>query len=189
MPRPDGVRLIERHRRERLRLRDFDYASPGPYFVTICTRDRRAVFGDVVFSNGGGGAMALNALGRIAERCWLDLRTHYPTVELENFVVMPNHVHGIIVLKPGTGAGGRMWPLSEILRGYKTFSSRAIGAGRPSDEPLWQRGFHDRIVRNEREPARIREYIDNNPLRWGLDRENPERPIGVAPAEAGLLDD
>ncbi len=98
---------------------------------------------------------------------------------------MPNHVHGIVVLKPPL-AGDRIHPLPEIVRGYKTFSSRAANAVRRRTEPLWQRGFYDRIVRDEDELARIREYIDNNPIVWHLDRENPELPTAIRPVEAGL---
>ena len=168
-------------RRKGLRLREYDYATPGAYFVTVCAHERKFLFGRVVDQ-----VMRLNVLGRIVERCWFDLRAHYPRIELENFVVMPNHVHGIVVLKPPLAASDRIHPLPEIVRGFKTFSSRAANAIRRRTEPLWQRGFHDRIVRDESELARIREYIDNNPAVWRLDRENPDLPPAVKPAEAGL---
>lgn len=171
----------ETPRRKHLRLREYDYATPGAYFVTVCTHHRKCLFGAIVDQE-----MRLNALGRIVERSWFDLRNHYERTELENFVVMPNHVHGILVLKPSPASGDRIHLLPEIVRGFKTFSARAANAIRGRVEPLWQRGFHDRIVRNEAELARIREYVDNNPVVWHLDRENPELPAAVRPVEAGL---
>src|SRR5690348_5508388 len=102
-------------RRKRLRLREYDYATPGAYFVTICARERKSLFGAVADQE-----MRLNSLGRIVERCWFDLRDHYPQIDLENFIVMPNHVHGIVVLKQPLSAVERVRPLPEIVRAFKT---------------------------------------------------------------------
>lgn len=152
------------------RLKDYDYAQAGAYFVTICTYGREYVFGEVV-----DGVMQLNAFGDIAQNCWDDLPQHYPHIELDLFVVMPNHVHGIVVLhsdvvgegfKPSLDIG-----LSEVIRGFKTFSARRINAMRDtSGIPVWQRSFHDHIIRNERELDTLRRYIDQNPQRWTADR-------------------
>jgi REP element-mobilizing transposase RayT len=102
-------------------------------------------------------------------------------VELDTFVVMPNHVHGIIVLTEPAGAGlkpapTKKPPLSEIIRAFKTFSSRRINALR--DMPgisTWQRNYYEHVIRDEDVLSRVREYIATNPLRWELDRENPQR--------------
>jgi REP element-mobilizing transposase RayT len=144
--RPMTDRTIDGPRRKHLRLREYDYATPGAYFVTICTHERRFLFGRIVDQ-----VMQLSALGRIVERNWFDLRHHYERIELENFVVMPNHLHGIVVLKPALIESDRIHALPEIVRGFKTFSSRAANKLRGRVEPLWQRGFHDRIVRDEGE--------------------------------------
>ena len=169
-------------RRKRLRLSEYDYATAGAYFVTICVRDRRCMFGTVVNN-----AMSLNSWGRIVEDCWYDLRVHYPTVDLDAFVVMPNHVHGILALKPAS-AHQTAYALTEIVRAFKTFSARAINARRRMKQTLWQRGYFDRIIRNEKELMRIREYIDNNPVAWQYDRENPARLLDEPAVETSLLE-
>jgi len=144
-----------------MRLPGYDYAQPGAYFVTTCTQDRASLFGTIA-----DGMMRLNAHGRIVRDTWLHLPDHYP-LELDAFVAMPNHVHGIIVI-PSVGAGFKPAPtLSEIVRAFKTFSARRIG------HPVWQRNFHEHIIRSEASLERIRQYIVDNPASWAFDRENP----------------
>jgi len=163
-------------RRRSLRLRNYDYASPGAYFLTICTHGRVSMFGQIT-----DGAMSLNPFGEAAAACWQDLPSHYPNANLDAFVVMPNHVHAILILedvsRPAHG-------LSEVIRGFKTFSARRINILRLSaGTPLWQRGYHEHIVRNETALKKIRDYINANPARWADDRNKP----GYAPAiRAGL---
>jgi putative transposase len=106
--------------------------------------------------------------GKIVNGCWHDLPNHY------SFVVMPNHVHGVVVL---VGAGLRPAPtnppLSEIVRAFKSFSSRKIDELQSTTGlPFWQRGYYEHIVRDDKSLSRIRDYIVSNPLRWELDREN-----------------
>jgi len=129
----------------------------------------------------------LNPLGEIVEDVWTGLPDHHPHIELDAFVVMPNHFHGLVILKPNptvVGEGLKPSPtatrrhgLPEIVRAFKTFSARRINAlrGTPGQH-LWQRSYHDRIVRNETELNRLREYIATNPLRWHLDQESPAYP-------------
>lgn len=160
-------------RRKTIRLRAFDYATPGIYFVTICTRDRRLVLGQVADME-----VVLSHAGRIVEQTWLDLPRFYPAVVLENFVVMPNHLHGLVALREPLDSAApppRPHTLSDVVRGFKSMSSRAVGTAAGGSTPLWQRGFYERIVRNEAELARIRDYIDTNPIAWANDPENPER--------------
>ena len=150
-----------------MRLPGYDYAQPGAYFVTICTRDHASLFGAIA-----DGMISLTVRGRIVRNTWLRLPEHYP-VELDAFVVMPNHVHGIIVI-PSVGAGFKPAPtLSEIVRAFKTFSARRIG------HPVWQRNFYEHIVRSEAALERIRQYIVDNPARWAFDRENPFAPASL----------
>ena len=192
------------------RLKTWDYANCGAYFVTAVTLDRLALFGDV-----RGSEMRLGRLGRIVEHCWHDLATHYENISLDAVCVMPNHVHGIIWmrgaglaglkrgaglagLKPATtpvdtkpadlgrGTGlaglkpattaGRDHGLPEIVRAFKTFSARRVNEARgTAGTPVWQRNYYERVIRDERELNAAREYIETNPLRWHLDKENPER--------------
>ncbi|MDD5567618.1 MAG: transposase [Candidatus Omnitrophica bacterium] len=163
------------------RLKGYDYSQNGYYFVTICTYGRQEWFGKI--SNGD---MELNTNGCIVSACWNDLPNHYRNVELDEFIVMPNHVHGIIGIN-NVGNGLKPFPttdqlipsktknhgLSEIIRGLKTFSSRRINGTIESGNKFhWQKSFYDHIIRNELSLNRIREYIVNNPRNWNEDEEN-----------------
>ena len=177
------------HHRRSIRIKGYDYTRPGAYFVTICTHNRAFLFGEVT-----NGKMHLNAFGHIVESCWHDLPNHYPNLLLDAFTVMPNHVHGIVIITDvGVGAGLKPAPtnaiytntqsnrpterhgLPEVVRAFKTFSSRRINAMRGTPRtPVWQRNYYEHVVRNEEALKRIREYIATNPLRWEFDRENPD---------------
>jgi putative transposase len=145
-------------KRKSSRLRDYDYASVGAYFVTACTRGRACLFGAIVADT-----MRLNRLGKIAEACWAGLPRHLPAVTLDAFVVMPNHIHGIVWLT----RAGHAPPLPFVIGSFKSAASRRVG------ERLWQRGFYDRVIRDEQELRALRQYIADNPLKWAIDRENP----------------
>jgi len=185
-------RFQTRHHRRSIRIKGYDYSQVGAYFVTICTHNRACLFGEVV-----AGEMRLNDAGRIVHGVWNDLPNHYPYVELDAFVVMPNHVHGIIIivgaglkpaptittgLKPAPTITTGLKPaptakhgLPEIVRAFKTFSSRHINELRGTPGlPVWQRNYYEHIIRNEDSLNRIRQYIFHNPARWTWDRENPE---------------
>jgi REP element-mobilizing transposase RayT len=164
--------------RKVLRLRTWDYAESGAYFVTATTVDRCAMFGEIHEAT-----MNLNGYGIIVEKCWHDLVAHYPHVRLDQFCVMPNHIHGIIWIRGAGRAGLKPAPtskrphgLSEIVRAFKTFSARRINESRGTlGTPVWQRNYYERVIRDERELNTIREYIQTNPLRWHMDKENPFR--------------
>jgi len=195
--------IDRRHHRASIRLRGYDYAAPGAYFVTIVTHGRSTWFGEVA-----DGAVGLNPIGQITQEVWEGLPNHYEHVQVDAFVVMPNHVHGIIVLTADVGAGlkpapttglGRTPPglgpartgdtprrhgLPEIVRAFKTFSARHINALRHTPgQPVWQRNYYEHIIRDEDALNRIRQYIAENPLRWAHDRENPAA-LTVEPANA-----
>ncbi len=166
-----GVRVKDRALN---RLSGYDYSQNGHYFVTICTHDRVEWFG--VIENG---EMHLNENGVIVLESWHDLLTHYHNLRLDACVVMPNHVHGIIIIDNGSWNGLKPFPtaghhgLSEILRGFKTFSSRKINATLQDGKKFqWQKSFHDHIIRSEIDLNNIRQYIDHNPREWSSDREN-----------------
>jgi putative transposase len=163
------------------RLKDYDYSQDGAYFVTMCTQNRLTLFGEV-----GGETMQLNTWGQLVQLCWDNLSDHYPHIELDAFVVMPNHVHGIIVMNDLSGSvmreGLRPSPtdtfekpklqrLTEIVRAFKSFSVRRINEGRNTPgTAIWQRSFHDHIIRSERELNILREYTYTNPAKWNADR-------------------
>lgn len=115
--------------------------------------------------------MQLNAVGRIVSRAWNDLPKHYPHVALDAFVVMPNRVHGILILE-ALNPLPRRHGLSEILRAFKTYSARRINSrSGTSGLPVWQRNYYDRVLRDEGELTRARKYIAENPIQWDTDPE------------------
>lgn len=161
------------HRRKSLRLQLHDYCRRRFYFVTIFTERRVHLFGKIV----GAGSepaqskvsarMHPNELGIAVRNTWLGLIAHNPNIKLHEFVLMPNHVHGVIeIISDDAGHG-----LAEIIRQFKTFSARKINAVRNSPgEKVWQRGFHDHIIRNRDAYLRITGYIRTNPRHWRHDR-------------------
>jgi putative transposase len=155
-------------RRKNPRLTGKDYSDPGFYFVTICTRNRECVFGEIPCDH-----LIPTALGTIATDCWIDLPTHHPGLKLGSWVLMPNHLHGLLLLPTTSfrvGVPHQFTSVSDILGGFKSAVSRKSGVSK-----LWQRGYHDRIVRTQQELERIGEYIALNPLRWVDDEHNPNR--------------
>ena len=150
---------MEQNRRKSIRLPSYDYAEAGAYFITVCTFNRDCLLGEILEHE-----MALNWAGRIVLECWNDLVNHYPYIETDEFVVMPNHVHGIVVLADelrtsvtadNVGAGLKPAPtrrhaLPEIVRAFKSFSSRRINVQRGSTGvPVWQRNYYERVIRSE----------------------------------------
>jgi REP element-mobilizing transposase RayT len=169
-----------KYRIESARLKGWDYSSNGYYFVTICTKNRECFFGDVV-----DGKMQLNEIGKIADKELKKTEQIRKNVKLDEYRVMPNHVHGVIVienekiesvettrrvvsttLKPNS--------LGSIIGQFKSIVTKCVyEIGH--HQFGWQERFHDHIIRDEESLNRIREYIRTNPLRWHLDKENPNR--------------
>jgi REP element-mobilizing transposase RayT len=172
------------HHRKSIRLKGYDYSQNGAYFLTICTRNRELYF------------ETYSGLKEIVEQNWVKLPGRYPNLVLDEFIIMPNHIHGIITVgatlavalnnRAGArpGAGARPAPtVGEIIGTFKSLcvndwliylkENKIDEAGK-----FWQRNYYEHIIRNENQLTKIREYIQNNPLKWSLDRENPDR-IGV----------
>ncbi|MBR1126529.1 hypothetical protein JQ628_33760 [Bradyrhizobium lablabi] len=192
------------HRRS-LRLRGYDYSTAGAYFVTICAQDRACVFGDVADD-----AMVLNDAGQMVAALWAGIPARFPKVEIDRFVVMPNHLHGILFLPdtedagatmPDKGATTRVAPTSEsvgaplvgapmahvrlgdIVGAFKSLTTVAYIDGVNSNGwpefrgRLWQRNYYEHIIRDEPALNRIRRYVEENPARWDLDEENPQKAM------------
>ena len=168
------------HHRRSIRLQGYDYRHSGAYFVTICTHGRECMLGEVIE-----GKMRLNETGRIVAGAWDWLAAQYSHVSLDASIIMPNHLHGIIILRedaegrPQVG-GSRTAPtkksLGRLIAAFKTVSSKAVHAlPEPVGTPLWQRNFFEHIIRSAKELHRIRAYIAGNPARWIEDPENPTR--------------
>jgi REP element-mobilizing transposase RayT len=145
--------------RKPLRLPGFDYRSCGAYMITICTRERACVLGRVVEDG-----IELGPAGRVVVEAWSSIPLHHPWCLTDAHVVMPDHVHGILIIDRKDRAG-QVRPLHDVVGAFKAQASRRAGRA------LWQRGYHDRIIRNEDELTALRAYIAANPLRWLLRRE------------------
>lgn len=158
------------HHRHSIRLPGYDYSQAGAYYVTLVSYRRECLFGDLVNHE-----FTLNVFGRVIRYAWLDLPCHYPNVRLDAFCIMPNHVHGFIILNEEIP--GVHHPLSEIIRGFKTLSAKRINVLRKMQGmPVWQRNYYEHIIRNEADYNRISQYILTNPDNWGDDEENPDKP-------------
>ncbi len=173
------------HRRRSLRLPDYDYTQPGAYFVTICTYERKSIFGKVV-----NGEMILNEAGQVAQQEWLRLNIRFRHMDFSTYIVMPNHVHGIINVTadinckelgdPALFAGplrgtnkSHILPgsLGAVVRAYKasvTWRLRALGL--INQTHIWQRNYYEHIIRNQRDFQAIYDYIQTNPQKWQQDR-------------------
>lgn len=180
--------------RRSIRLKGYDCAQAGAYFVTICAHQRAHLFGEIM-----DGVMQLNRWGEIARMEWFKTAELRPHVELheEEFVVMPNHIHGIIWLVENVGTRRRRVPTAEafgkpvagsiptIIRAYKSAVTYAINKLENSrGAAVWQRNYYERVVRNERELDVIARYIDYNPDAWQFDRDNSENIRGLNPPES-----
>jgi len=172
--------------RRSVRLKNFDYSQPGAYFLTICAHNNRCLFGRVVW-----GEMSLNDLGELVDKCWLEIPRHFPNIELATHVVMPNHLHGILVLRErarravplragithsemfGAPVNGS---IPTIARSFKSAASKRIRQvlKRPAMQ-VWQRNYYEHCIRNRDDFNKTLEYIRLNPARWDFDPDNPHR--------------
>ena len=159
----------QRHHRRSTRLAGYDYSQPAAYFVTICTYNRELF-------------LEVEQVKQIVRSAWDGLPARFPHVMLDEFVMMPNHIHGIIVFWPfagvslgsGEGAASSAPTLGQVVRAFKSLS--AIESNRSTNKPerqFWQRNYYDHIVRDEDEMNVIRQYIRDNPARWDQDPDNP----------------
>ena len=156
--------------RKSIRLKDYDYSMSGGYFVTICVQEMKCVMGEIA-----GGDMQLNGFGKIVEQIWEELPNRFPTIELDVFVVMPNHFHGIVFLQNPGAASSTPTTLGKVIRAFKSISAIEVNRRLETQgKQFWQRNFFERVIRNEKEMDKIREYIINNPLQWEIDRNCPE---------------
>jgi putative transposase len=173
----------QEHYRRSIRLKGYDYSQAGAYFVTIVTWQRECLFGEIT-----DGEMMLNEIGEIVREEWERTAAVRLNVELGEYVIMPNHVHGILVfVDDDVGATRRVAPTSSTLQSgslgaimaqFKSIVTKRInGLQNVSGRPIWQRNYYEHIIRNERDMDRIARYIESNPLRWTDDDENPNRVV------------
>ncbi len=192
--------------RRSVRLAEYDYGQVGAYYVTICTHNRSCLFGDVM-----NGTMVLNEIGQVVNEEWAYIELLRPRITLDEYVIMPNHLHAIVLITnkvpphdaraahvPISGeqhqaqAVGRMrhdcenvWltrpssqTIGSIIRGFKAATtSRLRTATHMPDLKVWQRNYYEHVVRDDADLYRIRDYINDNPLRWTEDEDNPARAV------------
>lgn len=192
------------HHRRSIRLKGYDYSQAGAYFVTICTYDRECLFGEIVEMSGeyqgecqkSGEChsplreMVVNDLGRIVAAEWIRSAEIRAEIELGEFVVMPNHFHGIVLITDDIRRGDRLVALTPVsstipgpqqksigalLAGFKSAVTKRINEIRISPSlPVWQRNYHEHVIRNEADYDRIAEYVATNPQRWIEDKLHPD---------------
>ena len=157
-----------RYRIESSRLSFWNYQMPCAYFITICTKNRDLLFGEII-----DGRMEATDRSRQCASAWHQLPNHFPHCRTDEFVIMPNHIHGILILTRDS-ADTDLASVSTIIGAFKSFTSRAIHQRHDLlDRPIWQPRFHDRIIRGVAELTRIRKYIKNNPSNWSQDEHHP----------------
>ncbi len=176
----------DKHHRRSIRLKGYDYGQVGAYYVTICCYQRQCLLGEIV-----DGVMHPNLIGATVEAVWNSLPRHFPFIELDAFVVMPNHLHGIIVInesennigkqellgrkstfKNSLFNGTQSGSLAAIIQSFKSTATRRVNRLNRSSGTLWQRNYYEEIIRNEKAYENIRRYILENPLNWDEDEEN-----------------
>lgn len=168
------------HHRKSIRLKGYDYSQAGLYFITICCQNRAFLFGEIENAN-----MILNDAGEIANQFWSDIPNHFPNAVLHEFIVMPNHVHGIIELTDETNdvkaenflpqqqhhEFQKMIPrsIAAIIKGYKIGVTKWFRQ-KTAVHDVWQRNYYEHIIRNEKSYQNISNYIINNPAKWAEDK-------------------
>lgn len=187
------------HHRRSIRLKGYDYTQAGAYFVTIVTHQRECLCGEI-----NNGVLQLNPQGQRIAECWEALARHFPFPELDSYVIMPNHLHGIVVLtraliderrgeafaetsaqreasaqanaSPLPPRGTKPGSLNAVIQNFKSVSTRKINQMQnTAGNIIWQRNYYEHIIHSEPELERIRAYIENNPAQWTHDTENPTR--------------
>jgi len=154
---------MELPKRKRTRLKDYDYSQNGAYFVTICTKDKEKLLSEIIV---GEGLCALpqnnlSPIGKEIENCIKHINNNYDNVVIDKYVIMPNHIHLIVMLDDSGGHGNP--PLQNIIGQLKSFTTNKY------KKQLWQRSFHDHIIRGGKDYQEIWQYIDTNPVKWTED--------------------
>ena len=171
---------VVEYQRRSMRLKEYDYSNPGAYFVTVVTYHRMNIFGTIDH-----GIVQMSQIGRIVEKTWLEIPSHFPLATPDAYVIMPNHIHGILIINNHVEATHasplptnkrKIQPLGMIVGSFKSsVTKRVHEAGLFTQEKIWQRNYYDHIIRDEDDYCKICEYIEFNPINWEFDHENPAR--------------
>jgi REP element-mobilizing transposase RayT len=167
-----------------MRVKGYDYSQSGSYFVTICSKNRENIFGKIIKKNveavlaPAWYQIELSIIGQIIFTQWQDIQNRYDNVGLDKFIIMPNHLHGIILINKKRVETSATPTIGQIIRSFNSISAREYLLYIKNNQinasvKIWQRSFYDRIIRGEESLKKIREYILNNPINWKDDPENP----------------
>jgi putative transposase len=185
---------LEIYDRKSIRLKGFDYSLPGFYFITLIAKNRLCLFGEIEIGN-----IHLNEIGLLVKDCWHGLAKTFTNIKLDEFALMPNHMHGIVEQLDTSGKGEafsarkvmlddrnsenasplrphgtQSGSLSSVIQNFKSVSTRMVNKRFiKAGNKIWQRNYFERIIRNDRELNTIRQYIIENPMNWEKDVENP----------------
>lgn len=159
------------------RYKYFDYSRPGYYFITICSHKMKHLFGEIINCK-----MVLNDAGKIVNNCWNEITNHFKDIELDYYQLMPNHLHGIIIINPSAAvntnfaftADRTKMILSKVIQQFKRKVTIEVNSLYKTSQPVWQKSFYDHIIRNEKELFNIRKYIVQNPLKWDINKNTSE---------------
>ena len=156
---------MELAKRKPNRLRDYDYSTPGAYFITVCLKDRKPLLWESVGASiARPDKLPLSEWGKVVDQAIRDIPVHYPAVCLDHYVVMPNHIHLLLQIKPDDDGRAMLAPaVSVVVQQMKGVVTKQIGRS------IWQKLFHDHVIRDERDYLKIWEYIDGNPFKWTED--------------------
>lgn len=167
------------HHRQAIRLKNYDYSQAGAYFITICTKQKQCIFGDIKNRK-----IRLNALGSIADKYWQEIPQHFANVALDVYTIMPNHLHGILWIMESSENSNKtrkfgdigIESISSVIRSYKAIVTKQINkiCNTKGLSVVWQSRYYEQIIRDENALLTIRNYINNNPLNWDTDQENPK---------------
>ena len=178
-------RSLKTERRKIMRLADYNYSQSGFYFVTICTNNHKCHFGNITETQDflSLPRTNLSEIGKIAKKCWLEILEHFPETKLDEFTIMPNHIHGIIEIIDSRIVGHRhacalqyterqYQKLPVIIGSFKSAVTKQINQTGNQTSFAWQKSYYDHVIRNEESLQKIREYIINNSAKWQEDIEN-----------------
>ena len=156
--------MMELPKRKPTRLKGYDYSTPGAYFLTICVKDKKQLLSKIVGDDEGIVPQNnLSEIGLICDRYINNINIKYENVTVDKYVIMPNHIHLIVFLHGTMRASSPTKNIETIIRSFKTMVTKEIG------NSIWQRSYHDHIIRGEKDYRKIWEYIDTNPIKWELD--------------------
>ncbi len=157
--------------RKPIRLQNFDYSSDGAYFITICTKDKQHILGNIVgATNGRPYETKLSKYGEIVNEAILKIPEFYNNIIVDKYVIMPNHIHLILVIESNSDKRPMVAPtVSRVIKQMKGYATKQINNGYGITN-IWQRSFHDHIIRGEKDYLEILDYIDTNPQKWTLDK-------------------